>query len=47
MCAAVGKDRRMAAVELRSGKKKRVRGRMHIHLSMGISNNGALVGDKG
>jgi hypothetical protein len=51
MCAAVGKDGRVATVELRSGKKKRVGvgvpGRMHINSVRGISDNGALVGDDG
>jgi hypothetical protein len=51
MCATAGKDGRVAAVELRSGKKKRVGvgapGQMHINLVRGISDNGALVGDDG
>jgi hypothetical protein len=45
----VGKDGRVAAVELRSGKKKGAGvgalGRMHIHSARGISDNGVLVGD--
>jgi hypothetical protein len=51
MCAMAGKDGRAAVVELRSGKKKGVGvgvlGRMHIHSTRGISDNGALVGDDG
>jgi hypothetical protein len=51
MCATMGKDGRVEAVELRSGKKKGagvgVLGRMHIHLARGISDNEALVGDDG
>jgi hypothetical protein len=51
MCATVGKDGRVAAVELRSGKKKGegvgVLWRMHIHSARGIYENGALVGDDG
>jgi hypothetical protein len=46
-----GKDGRAAVVELRSGKKKEAGvgapGRMYIHSSRGISDNGALVGDDG
>jgi hypothetical protein len=51
MCATAGKDRWVAAAELRSAKKKGVGvgalGWMHIHLARGISDNGALVGDDG
>jgi hypothetical protein len=53
MCVTEGKDGRAAAVELRSGKKKKkaagdeASGRMHIHSTRGISDNGALVGDDG
>jgi hypothetical protein len=51
MCTAAGKDGRVAAVELRSGKNKGAGvgapGRMHIHSARGISDNGALVGDDG
>jgi hypothetical protein len=51
MCATVGKDGRVAALELRSGKKKGAGvgapGRMHIQSARGISDNGALVGDDG
>jgi hypothetical protein len=52
MCVTTGKDgRAVAAVELRSGKKKGVGvgapGRMHIHSARGISDNGALIGDDG
>jgi hypothetical protein len=51
MCVTAGKDGRVAAVELISGKKKGARagasGQMHIHSARGISDNGALVGDDG
>jgi hypothetical protein len=50
MFATAGKDRRVAAVELRSGKKGAgvgAPGWMHIHSARGISDNGALVGDNG
>jgi hypothetical protein len=51
MCATAGKDGRVAAVELTSGKKKGVGvgapGRMNIHSARGISDSGALVGDDG
>jgi hypothetical protein len=51
MCVTAGKDKRAAAVELRSGKKKwagvGALGRMHIHSAMGIFDNGALVGNDG
>jgi hypothetical protein len=51
MCATAGKDKRAAAVELRSGNKKGagvgVPGWMYIHSAWGISDNGALVGDDG
>jgi hypothetical protein len=51
MCATAGKNERVAAVELRSGKKKwvgvGVLGRMQIHSARGISDNRSLVGDDG
>jgi hypothetical protein len=46
-----GEGRGAAAVDLKSGKKMGAgvwaRGRMHIHSTRGISDNGALVGDDG
>jgi hypothetical protein len=51
MWEMAGKDRRAAAVELRSMEKKGAGvgapGRMHIHSARSISDNGALVGDDG